>query len=297
MGITDTSPNVTPILLLNIRGLLQLSNRSKIPYLRDLATCNQAMCMALTETHLTSNISDAELHIPNYVIYRTDRKERSHGGVAMYIREDITVTVLLSHSNSVCDTLMVHIRQLDVVICTTYRPPDAPNHNGKFEDSLSKIEEAFAKLDQHTNILLLGDFNLPNVKWPEGHLLAGMSLHEQRHTKSLLDLSHKLFMEQVILHPTRGSNIMDLCFTNNIELIHNVKVTPTIFSDHNIVELTMYGPKETADTHPTRSSQTLSSLNFHKANWKAIQKEILRQDWPESLPHKSMTQNLINLCQ
>lgn len=32
---------------------------------------------------------------------------------------------------------------------------------------------------------------------------------------------------------------------NNISLIYNVKVTPIPLSDHNMVGLAMYGPKET----------------------------------------------------
>ena len=118
---TDAHPNVTPTptFLLNVRGLLQLSNRSKISYLRDLATCSQALCMALTETHLTPNIGDAEIHIPKYVVFRTDRKDRSHGGVAMYIREDVTPVVLLSYlmgmlGNSMMSSL-AYMEAMDMV--------------------------------------------------------------------------------------------------------------------------------------------------------------------------------------
>lgn len=283
MGTTGSSTHITSILLLNIRGLLSLSNRTKIPFLRDLVACNQALCIALMETHQKPDIGNAEIHIPQYVVFWTDRKERSHGGVAMYIREDLTSQVLLSHSNSVCDTLIIHIRQLNVVICATYRPPDAPNHVGKFEDCLTKIEEVLDTLEQHISVLLMGDFNLPNVRWPEGLSLPGMTRYEQGQVNSLLNLANTLYMEQVVLQPTRAGNILDLCFTNNMDLIHNVKVTPTLLLDHNMVELTMYGPKEAMDMQPTRNSQNLSSLNFNKANWKQIEKEILKQNWPKCL--------------
>ena len=84
------------------------------------------------------------------------------------------------------------MRQLDIVICTTYRPPDAPNHRDKFEDCLTEIKEVLTKLGQHINVLLMGDFNLPKVNWPEGHILPGMSKHEQRQAESLLDLTNML---------------------------------------------------------------------------------------------------------
>ncbi|XP_029633829.1 uncharacterized protein LOC115209536 [Octopus sinensis] len=50
--------------------------------------------------HLIPNITDAEVHIPGYAVFHTDRRERSHSVVAMYIREDVTPLVLLSLSNS-----------------------------------------------------------------------------------------------------------------------------------------------------------------------------------------------------
>lgn len=43
----------------------------------------------------------------------------------------------------------------------------------------------------------------------------------------------------MILKPNRGNNTPDLCFTNNIDLIYNIKEIPMALSDHNIVELTM----------------------------------------------------------
>ncbi|XP_036369725.1 uncharacterized protein LOC118768055 [Octopus sinensis] len=279
----DPCTDITPIFLLNIWGLLRTGDRDKFLYLEDLAACNQAICMVLTEMHLTSNIEDAKIKIPEDAVLRTNRKDRSHGGVAMYIRKDVTPLLLLSRSNSVCDTLIGHIKQIDVVVCSTYRPPNISKEEGKFEDSLRRIEDVLTNLDQHINILFLGDFNLPNVKWPEGHILSGMSLHKQSQAKSVLELSDMLFMEQVILQRTRGSNILDLCFTNNVSLIHNVKVTPTSLSDHNIKELTMCGPRRPADTHPIRRTQAISNLNFHRADWKSIRKEIQNQNWHDSL--------------
>lgn len=62
------------------------------------------------------------------------------------------------------------------------------------------------------------------VKWPEDDFLPRMSLN---------------FIELVILRPTWGNNMLDLCFTNNVDRIHNVKVTPIANSHHNIVELSI----------------------------------------------------------
>lgn len=46
--------------------------------------------MKLVETHFGPDIGDAEIHMPQYVIMLSDRKEMSHGGIAVYIRDDLT---------------------------------------------------------------------------------------------------------------------------------------------------------------------------------------------------------------
>lgn len=85
-------------------------------------------------------------------------------------------------------------------------------------------------------------------------------------------------MEQIVLQPKRAGNILDLLFTNNMEIVHDVNLTPTLVSDHKIIELYMYGLKFARDKQPNGSIQNLSSLNLHNADWKSILKEILKQD-------------------
>lgn len=46
--------------------------------------------------------------------------------------------------------------------------------------------------------------------------------------KPPLTLTNALFTEQVVLSQPRVNNIMDLCFTNNTNIVHDVNVTPTL---------------------------------------------------------------------
>ena len=45
--------------------------------------------VVLTESHLSENIFDAEIHIENYNIYRAHRVRRKQGGTAIYMHEDL----------------------------------------------------------------------------------------------------------------------------------------------------------------------------------------------------------------
>lgn len=80
-----------------------------------------------------------------------------------------------------------------------------------------------------------------------------------------------LFMEQVAFYPTRTNDILNLWFTNDIELIHNVKMTLTLDLETQYCRPNNDGQEEATDMQPIRSPQTLSRMNFHKANKKLTQ--------------------------
>ena len=55
--------------------------------------------------------------------------------------------------------------------------------------------------------------------------------------KLIEKIMNQLILTQLILHPTRQKNILDLVLTNNSKLINNIIITPTIHSDHNIINI------------------------------------------------------------
>ena len=61
--------------LLNIQVLYPNNKKFKVQYLNDLTKEANLLFLALTKTHLNSNILDAEIQLPNYNIFRQDRKE------------------------------------------------------------------------------------------------------------------------------------------------------------------------------------------------------------------------------
>ncbi|KAK3884437.1 hypothetical protein Pcinc_011274 [Petrolisthes cinctipes] len=101
-------PPLVNIIISNIRGLYPKSDPNKVPYLSDLADTGETEVMALTETHLHPGIKDAEIKIPGITIIRRDREGRSHGGVAVYAREETAVDaeVLDTFSNGTTETIV-----------------------------------------------------------------------------------------------------------------------------------------------------------------------------------------------
>ena len=99
------------IIYINIQGLFPKSNNTKVKYLSELINeCTNNIAIVLTETHLTPDIMDSEIRIPGYNLFRKDRCKRSHGGVAIYVLEDIISKELNSFSNGVCEYLSVELK-------------------------------------------------------------------------------------------------------------------------------------------------------------------------------------------
>ena len=83
-------------LLSNIQRLITSTGKTKSKFLSDQAELKNALLVAVTETWLHSSIFDAEvLHdFPGFSLFRCDRTGRQGGGVALYLRSDLTGEIL-----------------------------------------------------------------------------------------------------------------------------------------------------------------------------------------------------------
>ena len=118
--------------------------------------------ICLTETHLNPDILDAEISIKGYTLFRSDRVGRTHGGVCIYVRNDLSAEVLLRESNSFCDTLVLEIRQLNLLLVNMYRPPKC--HEDMFLQSLEQIKKHLNNIE-NKDLLIHGDFNFPFLSY------------------------------------------------------------------------------------------------------------------------------------
>ena len=84
-----------------------------------------------------------------------------------------------------------------------------------------------------------GDLNLPDIDW-EFHSITNHQ-YPASTNQIFLDLASDLGLSQTVTEPTRGDNILDLFFTNNLDLVKNTKVISGV-SDHEavIIESKLY---------------------------------------------------------
>lgn len=243
-----------------------------------------ALIVSLTETHLTDDIKEAEVHFSNYVHFRTDRSERKKGGVITFVKETLAsnTEVLLSESNSFIEVQMIHVRSLDLVYVNIYRPPACPRN--KFGDQLMKIRDVINNLPPPMpTIILTGDVNFPLINW-DSETVYGGTADMRAQAEEFLELAKELCLIQRINTPTRDENILDIVMINNDDFIHNYTVDKTILSDHNIItiETNLTSTKQT----DIRVSKLSEKLDFNKLNyfsesvhWENLKQDLSEVDW------------------
>ena len=266
----------------NIRGLYPKSNQTKVPYLEDLAIVSNAPFICLTETHLNPEILDAEIQIKNYTLFRSDRQGRTHGGVCTYVRNDLATSVILKDSNSYCDTLVLRIHQLNLLLINLYRPPKCPSN--LFLQSLHTIKNIITSFEEHDkrshDILLTTDCNFPQIKWTHGigqyqeGRKVGQVGEDKVQIAALLEFAEEFFLHQVINSPTRLNNILDLLFTNNLHLINDhTVICNEKLSDHYIIKFNLnYADSNSKEDN--KSKKSIYSTNLNEYDFQNASEEL-----------------------
>ena len=208
---------------------------NKLPDLETFLRINTPAFVGICETHTYSEIPD-EVICPNgYSIFRKDRNKFG-GGVALLVRNDITVS-FVDISNEFkgievcCVDLLLHTDKFRVIVY--YRPPYYTLADEQYLDlSLHCLSSLIC--DTSSQVILMGDFNLPNVDW----------IHYSAPSTPIYDKFMSFVNEgglfQFVLEPTRHENILDLLITNVPNVISDLQAQcPFSTSDHNIVRFSV----------------------------------------------------------
>jgi len=151
---------------INVQGLYHRTCKSKKGLIGDVLQETNSLFIAMSETHLDADVLSAEIQIDGYTFYRSDRKLRKCGGVAIYVRNDLGSCVEGTFSNDVCECLIVKLEKIKTIVITCYRPPTCSKE--LFEELLEFLQSFVYHLNQNVyKIVLNGDFNFPFIHWLE----------------------------------------------------------------------------------------------------------------------------------
>ena len=140
---------------INLRSLPQ-----KLDQLRCLLHDKPIDILSVNETFLTSDITDDDLCISGYCIYRKDRGSRHCGGVALYINDNFNCIPLNSNDIPNADRVeclwlqITRNKRKPVVVGTMYRPP---NSNQQYSEDILDILEYVTNV--HDSVIVMCDLN------------------------------------------------------------------------------------------------------------------------------------------
>ena len=263
----------------------------------------------LTETWLREHL-DAEVCIDGYSIFRTDRdrkkkrRGRNSGGVAVYIRNDVSTKteIFFSFSSGVIECLCLRVPKLNLILITVYRQPN-DSLNGNISTS-DQFRECLAEISANLNtlpsplptIILAGDFNLPHTAWPSCSPASGASKDEKKMIGQLQEFIATNFLSQIVAQPThRGGNILDLILTNNPDIFPCIKISPTAFSSHKLVTVqTLLGQLDGGNVEGLGESAGFDTLNFFSEliNWEKINEQLVSIDWTTRFGNQNVSKIL-----
>ena len=251
-------------------------------YVQEQAKKNHSLpLIAVTETWLKSYILDAQVTIPNYTVTRCDREKRTGGGVLLYSHESIPVSECSNFDDGVTQALFCQFSTAKLSCSVIYRPPTAPLSS--FNNALKFIRNAIQSVDDDSYThCVTGDFNFPYISWDTGSIKPGGTSEDASAAKLLLKFINDHLMNQYVLSPTRGQNILDLFICNCDTMVANISTSITPMSDHQLIDIMLSTNLSDVANYSKPLSydeSTFQSLDFHKANFETLGDEIKAFDW------------------
>ena len=224
-----------------------------------------------------------QIKIDNYDVLRSDRRARRGGGTLLYIHESLPHSNPSSFSDSVCEAAVCTIEKIDTIVASVYRPPNAPTQS--FNNVLKFLSKYIkeATNEKHLDIHVMGDFNLPNIKWETFEVRRTHGENGKSSADSLFNFMSQHLLTQVVQDNTRGDNTLDIFLTNNDRTINAVRTKDTELSDHKIVKVILsYDPtRPITRSPPNYEPNTFQVVDIHNCDYELINEKLDVINWTE----------------
>ena len=244
--------------------------------------------ISVTETWGKEWMGDAIFSLKEYNYYRDDREEKGGGGTLLYINKKLgqracrplNETTKDKHfsSNVWCWVTPMN-NSKKILVGSIYRSPTSSRDNNRL--LLEQLERA-NDIAGENRVLIMGDFNIPDIDWINRDVLPGASKIDRDVYKKMQDC----FLYQHVTKPTRfrgnSSSTLDLIFTREEEDVRNIEVLqPLGKSDHGIVVGNFVC--EWRNKIKPRSNRM-----YCKGQYEIINKKIEEIDWNSKFCNKSV---------
>ena len=200
--------------------------------------------------------------LDQYDLFRKDRDSRQGGGVLIATKKELQANHQTNLDTN-CEALWVSIKlqaARTLYICSFYRP------NCQDETSIGGLRDALNRIPSHSNIIVAGDFNYPDIDW-KTKTTQSQSTTRRLHDE-FIELVDDFTLTQHVNSPTRLNRILDLVLTNAPGNCSSCTVIPGI-SDHEAIHAMF-------EFHAVRHKQPARKIQLYsKADWEDYHKHMV----------------------
>lgn len=244
-----------------------IRNKNKLDELELRMREEEIDIVGITETWVHNGISDAELSIEDFVLFRKDRGIEGKcrgGGVMVYIRKVMDATLVYEDESKGSESIWIRIkgeRANYLIVGVCYRSPTSSDAEDRcLMDCINLVS---SKL-----VLIMGDFNYPDIDWNVLQADSGRS-------KIFLDMVNDSFLTQHVREATRDINILDLVLTSEPEMVDEVKIgVPLVDSDHNVLSWEV-------EYETVLKVDCRQGFKFHKGDYEKVNTELMECGWDD----------------
>ncbi|GAA47320.1 hypothetical protein CLF_100216 [Clonorchis sinensis] len=184
-------------------------------------------------------VSDVEISIDGYSVFRADSKRGRAGWIALYLHAALPISIVLSDTTPApfCDALWLHVPLCgseSLLLGVVYRSPSSPPEDDHF---LIWTLEQLSSSYRFTHLLLVGDFNAPKAPWTELQCVGSSGPF----AAALTEVVQQNAWTQHVVAPTRyragqQPSLLDLVITNERHFADQVIINaPLGHSDHCVL--------------------------------------------------------------
>ena len=259
------------------------SLKNKMGEFMELVELYKPQIISVTESWGKEWINDGIFSLKGYSMYRDDREGKEGGGTILYVSNKLEhrscrpLNTQDFESSAWC--WIIEKGGKKILVGSVYRSTSSSAaNNRKLLEKMLKANEVAGE----NRLLLLGDFNVPNIDWTDKMLKRGAEQFEAQ----FLDVTNDCFIYQHVREATRfrneESSILDLIFTKEEEDVRDIKVLqPLGKSDHGVIVADFVCEwKSKIEQKPRRM--------YHKGNYEKILEELKEVDWESEFCNKTV---------
>ena len=256
---------------------------NKVSFINNFIMSENLSLLGICETWLIGEVESSYVTVDGFEFFRKDvvGSVRKHG-VGMYVSNDIRAVQV---EVDVPNTLVLFCSQWNLFLITIYRPPSY------LEAENVKLGEFLAEFCLSRSTLVLGDFNLPSLRWSSA--TGVLSHYVSPKDRYFYDVFSSAGLVQLVVEPTYvpSGNILDLVLVSDSELVGEVIVLGPLPGCHHcpvVLDVLLPGT-------PVKEDEPEMKL-WQKGNYSVISDRLSVINWDGLFEDQSVENCFAVLC-